>query len=336
MNAILRAGIATLPEDRKGSTLVVSLLGMVLLLGAGALAVDVGLMALEANTTQRACDASALAAAMLLQIQKTGSTYTNSTASQQNAVDEAVFIGAQNGIIIQPASVTFPQAGRVQVIAAVNSSLFLSKIWGSGTARVTRMATAEKSTLKGINLAAPLGISITDYQAWSSGSGKFTVKLARNTSDPFGPGNVLALSLDKIASKPVAIFEKELREGFPGQVLIGQWVNSLNAADAQQNALLDAMKDRLALGYNILPIFILPDKGATVGTSWHEIKTLAMIKVHTVQTVTPEGAKGHSEDVTELSIQFMPDYVVNSDKYNVAIGMPGNSSVRVLRLVDDL
>lgn len=336
MNANFREGIAAFPKHRKGSTLVVSLLGMVVLLGAGALAVDVGLMALEANTTQRACDASALAAAILLQIQKTGSTYTNSTTSQQKAVDEAVFIGAQNGIIIQPSWVTFPQAGRVQVKAAVNSSLFLSKIWGTGTAQVTRMATAEKSTLRGINLAAPLGISITDYQAWSSGSGKFTVTLARNTSDPFGSGNALALSLDNNPSKPVAIFEKELREGFPGQVLIGQWVNSLNGAAAQQNALLDAMKDRMALGFNILPVLIIPDKGATVGTSVHEIKTLAMIKVLTVRTVSPEEAKGHSQDVTELGIQFLPDYVVNSDKYNVAIGMPGNSSVRVLRLVDDL
>lgn len=316
--------------------MVVSLLGMVLLLGAGALAVDVGLMALEANTTQRACDASALAAAMLLQIQKTGSTYTNSTASQQNAIDEAVFIGAQNGIIIQPSGVTFPQAGRVQVKAAVNSSLFLSKIWGTGTAQVTRTASAEKSTLKGISLAAPLGISVTDYQAWSSGSGNFTVTLVRNTSDPFGSGKALALSLDTIASKPVAVFEKELREGFPEKVLIGKWVNSLNGANAQQNALLDAMSDRLAQGFDILPILIIPDKGATVGTSWHEIKTLAMIKVFSVKTVTPEDAKGHSEDVTELRIQFLPDYVVNSDKYQVAIGMPGNSSVRTLRLVDDL
>jgi len=336
MKEIFSTPTEVFPHRRKGSALVVSLLGMVVLLGVGALAVDIGLMALEANTTQRACDASALAAAMLLQIQKTGSIYVNSTTSQQKAVDEAVFIGAQNGVSIQPSGVSFPRAGRVQVKATVNASLFLSKVMGAGSPQVTRMATAEKSTLKGTNLAAPLGISITDYQAWSSGAGKFNVTLVRNTSDPFGSGDVIALSLDGNPSKPVAIFERELEEGYPDKVVIGQWFNSLNGAASQQNALLDAMKARMAMGFNILPVLILPDKGATTGTSYHQVKTLAMIKVNSVQTVTPEGSNGHSNDVTEMNIQFLPDYVVNTDKYDVVIGTHGMSAVRVLRLVDDL
>lgn len=129
---------------------------------------------------------------------------------------------------------------------------------------------------------APLGLNIQDLTTYGSGIQTFTVSLVRNTSDPFGPGGVLGLSLDNTPSKPVGIWKDELRTGATQKVVVGGMINSINADQAQQNALYDVIAERLAQGPLDLPVLILPSKAQTVGTSQHEVISLAYIRVISV------------------------------------------------------
>ncbi|MDX6765960.1 MAG: pilus assembly protein TadG-related protein [Candidatus Methylacidiphilales bacterium] len=336
---------------RGGSTLLLSVFFILTLLMGGALTVDISLLALEAHSTQSACDAAALAGAVKLVVQKTGTTYANTAASELAARNEAIFISSQNGVTLDSSGITFPLPGRIRVQARVNSGLFLARVIGLTSTSISRSAAAEISSLRGLNRVGPLGLSLSDYQTYAMGQNLFTVTLARNTSDAFSSGHALALSFDGNASKPVSVFENELRNGYAEKILVGQTVNSLNGATAQQNALRDAMNARLSAKQYFLPVVIIPDKDPTVGTSTHVIQTIAMVRVRSVTTVTTmttpspgnngngkgQGAAGGgtSEDRTQLTLQFVPDYLISSDTFKITLGANGDTPLRTIRLVDE-
>lgn len=326
-------------RSRRGSAIVMMTLTMALIIGVGALVVDVGMMMLEAHTLQRASDAAALAAAARLEITPANSlnpdTAASTSASRIAAANEAVFIASRNGVVITPSAVTFPGAGRVQVRADGGTTMFLARIWGVDQAALARSATAEKSSVAAMRGLAPLGLSMDDFTANGKGGGTFSVSLARNTSDPFGSGNALALSLDNNPSKPVAIFERELNFGASTLVELGQTINSLNGANSQQNALRDAMNARLSRNDDVFPVLILPAKGAAVGTSVHAAQAFAMVRVRSVSMVSPPGAKGKSDEVATLVLEFVPGKTIGSSDSGLQLARPGRTPIHVVRLVDD-
>src|SRR5437868_15312109 len=85
---------------RGGSVIVLVTLSTVFLLGCTALAVDYGLLVVDANRLQRACDAAALAGASQLKM-------TNDTTDTYNAKVVAVNTAAQNGVVIDHNRITF-------------------------------------------------------------------------------------------------------------------------------------------------------------------------------------------------------------------------------------
>jgi len=312
-------------------------LTLALIIGVGALIVDVGMMMLEAHALQRASDAAALAAATKLEMTPANSinpdVMDTTSASRIKAASEAVFIASQNGVVLGASAVTFPIPGQVRVQADGGTTMFLARIWGIDKASLARHATAEKSSVGAMTGAAPLGLSLDDFLANGKGGGTFSVTLARNTSDAFGTGNALALSLDNNPSKPVAVFEKELSFGSDTPVEIDQVVNSLNGANSQQNALRDAMQARIDRDDKVFPVVIIPSKGATVGTSTHVVKTIAMVRLSSVSVLSL--GNGKSDDVTSLVLQFVPGTVISSSEPQLKVTQPGRSPIHIVRLVDD-
>jgi hypothetical protein len=95
--------------------------------------------------------------------------------------------------------------------------------------------------LKGLSGAAPLAITTNDYNTYRLGA-PFEVKLIRNQDADFTPGTATSLDLRLDNSgKSGAIFEVDLTNGYFGQTVIGQPINSaLTADDVSQGSKLES------------------------------------------------------------------------------------------------
>lgn len=340
--------------SRQGSVLVMCALAMVVVIGAAAIAVDIGLYTLSANRLQRAADSAALAGAGNLVFTQgnfslnatnaggnwsynSSSNVTVSSASQNAARSTAMLVAGLNGASISSNDVTFPTIYRVRVVTRENSRMFFARVFGVGSAYLERRATAEMTGVTGIGGAAPLGLSTSDYIRYGPGGtnagGDFTVGLVVNQSDPFGAGNAIALSLDNNPSKSVSAFENELEDGYSGVKNIQDQVNSLNGQTSVQNAAYDALAARVAAGDTTFPVMIVPPKDQTNGSSYF-IGNLAMVEIISVRAPRP----GNNGRPTEITLRFLTSSQIDLSNYtaNLTSSNSTTTDLYVLRLVDDL
>lgn len=330
----------------RGNICVMWLLALLVLVGIVAVAIDAGHMVNDANRLQRGCDAAALAGAAKLQFVKTGFTITNNSAStgsigvtpdsQAAARNDAVLVSHFNGVTATQDQVSFPTIYRVTVSVPEPVNMFFSRIWGAGLNTITRHATAEKKPVSGIGGAAPLGICVEDYNNYRPGGplsgGLMHLSLVVNQSDPFGPGNMIALSLDGNPSKPVSVFQDEVAYGYTPKVSIGQTANSLNGTTSVQNAAYDGLSTRLLQDNTRFPVLIVPPKTQTNGTSYY-VGNLTFVEL--VSISSPK--QGNPPDPTQIYIRFINIPGINLSKFPVDLESTANvSDIYVLRLVDDL
>lgn len=321
-------------RGRKGQGLVLFVLMTVVLIGFCALAVDYGMLVLEATTMQKATDSAALAGAAKLVLNESSGTLVATTASKTSAQNDAVFIASQNGYAIATSDVTFPVAYQVQVAATVNSPLFLAKIWSADSALLRRQATAEKTPVQSIAGGAPLGITEQDYETYKTGT-RFEVRLVRNQETDFNPGEVLALSNQTDTNgKSPSQWEENLAEGISTPIGIGEDLVSINSSEGNQGKrLVDGLEAR-GIG-SIFPIVVTNPKMVTHGTSEHEVLDLVYVKLISVRK---QGGGPNSEAYVEFEI--IPNYVVNPETTSLTIGgTPGlttSNNIFILRLIDDL
>jgi Flp pilus assembly protein TadG len=338
-------------SNSKGSILVMGALAVLVIVGCAALSVDVGLMTLNANRLQRACDASALAAVAKLKFNKsnfsivnnasTTSTVTVTTASRTQAATEAVFVASQNGTLISAPDVVFPSLYKARVNATESTAMYFARIFGAANAGVTRHATAEMTPVSGINGAAPLGLTVDDYNLYgptgTSAGLPFTVDLIVNQSDDFTPGDALALSLDSTPSKSVSEFKNTITNGTSDVKNVGTQVNSLNGTTSVQSAAYDGLASRLQSGRTRFPIMIIPPKAQTNGTSY-PVGNIAFVELI---SVTAPKTGGKKAEPTTVTFKFLSNIAVSPENYayNLASN-PGPtdpvSDIYILRLVDDL
>lgn len=331
----------------RGASLLMVVAIMVVMVGIAAIALDAGLMATNANRLQRGCDAGALAGAAKLDFVRsnfainnnngTTSTVTVTTASQTAAKNDAVFVAGLNGVTALTSQVTFPTIYRVCVSVPESSALFFARIFGIQSSTITRRATAEKKPVAGIGGAAPLGLTVDDYNnykpsAGSSQGSSITLDLIVNQSEDFTPGDILALSLDNNPSKPVGTFQDEVTNGYTPITSVGQTVNSLNGTTSVQNATYDALTTRMQQGRTIFPVTIIPPKNQTNGTSYF-VGNLTFVELLNVSAPAP-GRNGHPARIT---LRFVTLPGLDVSKYPVDMSDTSNiSDIYVLRLVDDL
>ena len=126
-------------KDERGTAMVIGALALPVILGMGALAVDVGYLYTARNQMQNAADSAAIAGAQVML--NGGDTSSATTAAvnfaNQNTGNVPYLTGAST-------TVSFPAANTVQTNIAHNSvGLFFASILGVNTANVTATATAQ-------------------------------------------------------------------------------------------------------------------------------------------------------------------------------------------------
>ncbi len=114
----------------KGSALVATSLSLFVVLGFGALGVDVGSMVTARNQLQSGVDAAALAGAAGL------------IASQQIAQNQAIQVAANNSvqnnpIMIDTGDISFPSSTQFRVQASEVVNLFFARVLGINTVTLT-------------------------------------------------------------------------------------------------------------------------------------------------------------------------------------------------------
>jgi len=162
-----------------GSALVFTAMFLVVLLGFGALAVDISMMYTAKNQLQAAVDAAALAGGSAL------------TLSQGEANSRATAFASANrclGSSVTPITVTFPTAVRIRVDATRNANLFLAGVLGINTGQVTAHAAAELSGLVGVEGVRPWAIPDIEYDAWDGTGSPTIVTLKSGDSQSGDPG----------------------------------------------------------------------------------------------------------------------------------------------------
>lgn len=343
------------PRSR-GSIVIMGVFALVVFIACAALAIDIGFTAMNANRLQRACDASALAAAAKLSFARSNlnfngtkdasnnwtynptSTVTVSAASKLAAQNEGVFIAAQNGTAISTTNVTFPSTFRVRVDATESTAMYFARIFGIGSSGVSRHATAEMTPVGGLSKAAPLGLTVNDYNLYGPGGTEayksFTLKLIVNQQEDFKQGDVLALSTDDTPSKSVNEFKNTVAGGTPNKISTGDQVNSLNGTTSVQNTAYDGLAQRLASGNVRFPIMVLPPKTQTNGTSYH-VGTIAFVEL---SAVTKPKTQGQNNQPATVTLKFITMDKVDLSQFPYSLDTSGGagSDIYVLRLVDDL
>ncbi len=327
-------------RSRRGSALVLVVLSMLVLLIVAALAVDHGVLALEASRVQRACDAAALAAAVHMASLSHTATADNFAAARERAVATA----AQNGVTITTANVLFQSGNtRVRVNGSKQVPLFFGQIAGGTSAAINRHATAEFGRVRSLGGVLPLGLTQNDYDLYGPGGDNegqtFTVSLIRNQSEGFNQGNIVGLSV-QIGSngKSPAHWQNEL-EGTSTLPPVSKGqnleLNSLNANLGNQSTRLrNGLNSRMSSGDREFEVFILNTKGQTNGNSPHPVQDVARVEI--VQDVTTTGRAASERAM--VTLRFLPPSQI--DLSGRGAELTSNNAqgfgIKILRLADDL
>lgn len=275
---------------RRGSVVIIVWASLAMMMGFCALAVDYGVLNVDANRLQRACDAAALAGASKLKLG--GSGTVNGVALTGDAYDkaqaqiEAIRVAQENGATLNAADVTFPSSSaspkawfdnaRIRVESRYTRQLLFARFWNMNTANLGRAATAEVTPTRGMPGAVPIVITTPDYNAHLDGS-LLTVQLERmQTGDGFDSaptnaaktpsrpyGEAIAIDTDPGNNgKSPSWWEDGVKDGIDNPVQLGVTYSSDTAINANlgnqsrrlEEALDEANDSRIArataLGWN--------------------------------------------------------------------------------------
>lgn len=147
-------------EEEKGSILVITSITLIVIMLVAALAIDVGCMLTARNQLQAAVDASALAGASGLTVNRT------------EALHRAIMFGESNRCInqnvkINAADISFPSTKHVQVQGHHNINLFFAPLVGINVVQISTTATAELGKIVGTTGLKPW---IVPNEDWPIGS----------------------------------------------------------------------------------------------------------------------------------------------------------------------
>lgn len=146
----------TFLRSRRGGTLVLVTLAMVVLLGFAALAIDVGVMLTARNQLQAAVDASALAGA-------SGLLFDQTEATSRAIAFAGVNTCINDPVVITNSDVTFPTTSEVRVQATHPVNLYFARVLGRNLANITADATAAIGSLAGTGNVKPWAIPDLDF-----------------------------------------------------------------------------------------------------------------------------------------------------------------------------
>jgi len=239
---------AQLRAQRKGSISVVVALSLLVLVGFCAFGVDYGMLVVDKNRLQRACDAGALAGANYLKL-------TNDSADRATARTAAVYVAWQNGATINSADITFTNANtQIIVPGRTTRNMLFGRAIGVPTGSVVAVAQADVSTIYNEPVmppvrVAPIGITWETYNQYVNNGGATLVKLSMVTgkSSALGFENFVLLDLRGPDCKSPAHMMRQLNGTEVEYSAIGELETALNTSDRQQGGMAErAVQDLCA------------------------------------------------------------------------------------------
>jgi Flp pilus assembly protein TadG len=206
-------------------------LALVPVLGFVAIAVDGGMLLSDRRQAQRATDSAALAAATDMYVKwNTQHGVDTGGGAKQSALTTAAANGYSNDgvnsivtVNIPPKSGTFVnRAGYAEVLTTYNQQRFFSKIWGSGTLKVTARAVARGSytpASPGILLLDPTDNNTLDVT--SSGNVTVTNGGAIDVNSKSANGGATCTNTGNIVADTINLSDNTYNHSNSG-TLIGQ------------------------------------------------------------------------------------------------------------------
>ncbi len=257
---------------RRGTVMYFVAGGLVMLMGAAALAVDYGVLVNDKNYLQRVCDAAALAGATKLPETDGATNFARMTATQNRFTDDA-----NNDMAI-----TFLDADRrIQVEAVRRRSLFFARVLGQnqGVVRAHAIASAGGPATPQL---VPIVITTTTYDTYAPGGNprqvgeEVTISLIRHNKEPFVLDNFMLTdlrSVDNNAKSP-AHMESQLEGEEQVNVQLGtrsdplDYLEGLNASGTPQKSFFsDGMRTRFTAAAGA-PWFDVDPQGGSDKLNW--------------------------------------------------------------------
>lgn len=169
-------------SQRGSASVLTALMGLVVL-GFGALAVDVGRTVATRTRLQRVADAAALAGCKDL------------PDGRATATAAALDFAGRNGVALAAADVSFPDGESVRVTVRRPVPTVLARAFGILSYSVPASATATTRAATAMADLVPWGIPAQDFQDYTTGT-TYTLKLSSQSDGYEGGGNFHALALD--------------------------------------------------------------------------------------------------------------------------------------------
>lgn len=331
---------------RRGSTLTMVALSIVVLLGFTALVVDYGFLTTDANRLQRACDAAALAG--VSQLHKTDTTISNrSEIDVYNAKKMAYDVALLNGVTLDWNNIVVSNNNtRLRVTAITERSFFFAPVLGINSGLVSRSATAgvfpvTQISTSGPARAAPMGITWETYNSYYTDRNFYhPLELIRQNKSSFGKDDLVLFDLREQNSKSGAQMQRQLTGEVTEYVAIGDYETTLNSALASEKRKLtdgldeifrqsaaapwyDAGSGQAGVRYfNILNgtslrsnprvVYLIVTPGTTSssnGTFNTQVQGLAPVYLESYEYETVETGSGNnknSEEVLRVRVRFLP------------------------------
>jgi len=208
--------------DRKGSSLVMVSISMVVIVAFCSLVVDMGNLFLTRNRLSNALDAAVLAACHELPRDELAAVQATENYFVYNGLDPSSLTGVE----VSEDKRTVSANGRAVV------QFFLARVLGINSETVACTAAARIYPLAAARGVAPLGIKNQELEFGV----KYTLKISPDSDQDeyLGPGNFGVLQLGGPGSN---IYEKNLKYGFDGKIKVGDelFVESGNKSGATRD-----------------------------------------------------------------------------------------------------
>lgn len=209
MHFIIRL-IHQLTEEQRGTALVMIALCLAVLLSSAALVTDVGILYLARAELVNCVDAAALAGGQDLIIDRDTARSTASSYAIQNSA-----ISGEPGVDFDEAGHEITVTGRRTV------NLFLARVLGQETGKVSASATARIGSITGVSGAAPLSVG---NQEFVYGERYYLKESPNGSGDPYHyNGWYRALSLGGGGADK---YLENLKNGYSGTLNVGDVVNT--------------------------------------------------------------------------------------------------------------
>lgn len=318
--------------NRRGVFIILTALMLPIIFWFLGLALDYGMMTINASRLQNACDAAALAGASRILVSNgAAANGTLATSAAQN-IGHLIFPELPAASFqVTPSNTT------IRVNVSYTQTLPFASMGGYlpfhlFQSTMNKQATAERTpltTVPGGGLV-PLAMSTNDCASHANGN-NFTLNLIRNNKDDFTDGTTVGLSFQSSNGKSPSKWQSNLENGCSDDTVNilteKAEFNSINASLSNQSSrLLEAMNLRISEGRTTMAMVVCDPVAASNGNVGHTIKRIAMVQLVSAASGT----------ITLKELSSLTFSAENINKANLAFGSIIETGAAVTRLYDDM